>query len=151
MNFRRPSDETKVNKLKEHNEVLNLSTQDFTNTLDTSRIINLAQESTSSKKVEITPFTLPEKKKKLEDCNAGDYYYQTLELQLTDYSAEVLRQEGVSFNETSEIRTSFMFKEMSLQQLQELRFKDPEQFENLRMNGYRRQADSQKKLSCTML
>lgn len=138
-----------------------LSTRDkYTNNSDTARNANLAQDkdqsqhsrdSSSPKKIEVTPFTLPPKNKKVENLNAGDYYYRALELQPSDYSTEVLRQEGVSFIERSEICTSYVFQGLSLQQLQELKFKDPEEFEKLRKNGYRRDENSQKKFSCTIL
>jgi hypothetical protein len=116
---------------------------------NSSQIIR--SETFGRKKVEIAPFDLPRKERGDDELNACDYYYKALELQPSDYSVEVLRQEGVSFIETSQIRTSFMFKGYSIHQLSELKFKDPEEFEKLRKNGYKLQEETKKNLRCTMI
>lgn len=141
------------------NRHTDLSTRDQITGSDTHRSLGdnknssqiIRSDTFGGKKVEITPFDFPRKVRGDEDLNAYEYYYKALELQPSDYSVEVLRQEGVSFIETSQVRTSHMFKGYSLQQLAELKFKDPEEFEKLRKNGYKLQEDTKKNHTCTMI
>jgi SpoVK/Ycf46/Vps4 family AAA+-type ATPase len=159
MTFRLPNLESSATFTRLNRHTRDLSTIDQITGSETPRSPSdnrnssqiIRSDTFGRKKVEITPFDLPRKTREDEDLNACDYYYRALELQPSDYSVEVLRQEGVSFIETSQIRTSHMFKGYSLQQLAELKFKDPEEFEKLRKNGYKLQEDTKRNLSCTMI